>query len=121
MPFRIAKTFKFSASHQLAHLPEGHPCARLHGHNYEVTLVLESDTLNEHGMILDFRDLDAFKRLIDERYDHRHLNEILPASEETTSEALAAQLYADARRLGIPVHTCRVSETHATYAEYHQQ
>lgn len=30
----IAKGFHFSASHQLYRLPEEHPCARMHGHNY---------------------------------------------------------------------------------------
>lgn len=34
--FRITKEYHFSASHRLAHLPDDHQCARLHGHNYVV-------------------------------------------------------------------------------------
>ncbi len=42
--YTIAKRFTFSASHVIGGLPEEHPCARLHGHNYEVEVVLQSTT-----------------------------------------------------------------------------
>ncbi|HUM68046.1 MAG TPA: 6-carboxytetrahydropterin synthase, partial [Chloroflexota bacterium] len=38
--YTISKQFHFSASHQLNGLPLEHQCARLHGHNYEVELIL---------------------------------------------------------------------------------
>ncbi len=34
--YTIAKCFTFSASHIIGGLPAHHPCAQLHGHNYEV-------------------------------------------------------------------------------------
>jgi P-type Ca2+ transporter type 2C len=40
--YTIAKRFAFSASHVIGGLPADHPCARLHGHNYEVEVVLQS-------------------------------------------------------------------------------
>ena len=38
--FSISKQFHFCASHIIEGVPEGHPCGRLHGHNYVVELVL---------------------------------------------------------------------------------
>lgn len=47
--FRIAKTFEFQSAHQLADLPEGHKCARLHGHSYASEIVLASQMLQPPG------------------------------------------------------------------------
>ena len=38
--FKISKEFYFSAAHALFGLPDDHPCTRLHGHNYVVTVHL---------------------------------------------------------------------------------
>jgi 6-pyruvoyltetrahydropterin/6-carboxytetrahydropterin synthase len=41
--YTIAKRFAFSASHVIGGLPTDHPCARLHGHNYEVEVLAAAD------------------------------------------------------------------------------
>ena len=41
--YTIAKRFAFSASHTIGGLPPEHPCARLHGHNYEVEVILHEE------------------------------------------------------------------------------
>ena len=68
--FRISKEFHFSASHQLHGLPEGHQCARLHGHNYIIRVTLASETLNEVGFVQDYGDLKPIGKWIDETLDH---------------------------------------------------
>jgi 6-pyruvoyltetrahydropterin/6-carboxytetrahydropterin synthase len=68
----IAKDFRFSASHRLTGLPEGHKCARLHGHNYTVTLTLCGE-LDAAGMVLDYGEMAPFRAYLDDRLDHRHL------------------------------------------------
>ena len=50
--YRITKEFHFSASHQLFGLREGHPCARLHGHNYVVVVELAAEDLGPTGFEL---------------------------------------------------------------------
>src|SRR5712691_5223799 len=47
--YTITKRFAFSASHIIGGLPADHRCARLHGHNYEVEVVLQSATLDPIG------------------------------------------------------------------------
>lgn len=115
--FQISKSFSFSASHQLKYLPDSHPCARMHGHNYEVVIVLASKTLNSDGFVRDYRELSALKDYIDETLDHRHLNDVL-GDNQVTAEQLAKHLFewAYAR---FPETVCiRVSETPKTWAEY---
>lgn len=115
--FVISKTFSFSASHQLLDLPSDHQCSRMHGHNYEVTLVLESPTLNTTGMVRDYGELAPFRRLLDEQFEHRHLNDVLYAR-MPTAELLAVHFYAFAHDLWPEVVACRVKETDKTAATY---
>ncbi|MDR0995514.1 MAG: 6-carboxytetrahydropterin synthase QueD [Tannerella sp.] len=89
--YKISKQFSFSASHVLDQLDEGHPCARLHGHNYKVKVYLQAEMLDGYGFVRDYRDLDAVKHFIDEKLDHRHLNDVLPFP--PTAEHIARFLY----------------------------
>lgn len=117
MTYRIAKRFTFSASHQLDEMPEGHQCRRLHGHNYEVEVVLSCSGLDARGMVVDYGDLDDLRALIDTLLDHRHLNDVIDG--HPTAERLAAWIFARCptawRHL---VEAVRVSETPRTWAEY---
>ena len=115
--FRISKQYHFSASHQLKDLPETHSCSRLHGHNYVVEVVLESATLNHHGFVRDYHELNALKEYIDDTLDHRHLNDVL-GEDKTTAEHVAKHLYDWSKSRWPEVTTVRVSETPRTWAEY---
>jgi 6-pyruvoyltetrahydropterin/6-carboxytetrahydropterin synthase len=112
--WRISKTFEFSYSHVLAGLPEGHQCARLHGHNAVVQVVLESDRLNDVGFIVDYGELAPLKAYLDGAYDHRHLNDVVPFN--PTAELLAADLLKWCKSLGWPVKSVGWSETPKTWA-----
>lgn len=113
--FVISKRFAFSASHQLHGLPEGHPCGRLHGHNYEVEVELAAPTLSAVGFVRDYGELAALRRFIDSTLDHRHLNDVLP---QPTAEHLARYLYVWCAERWPEVSAVRVSETPKTWAEY---
>lgn len=115
--YRIKKEFHFSASHQLKQMPDDHPCARLHGHNYIVVIELSSETLDEFGFVRDYHELKAFKNYLDDTFDHRHLNEVL-GDECTTAERLAHHLFDWARERWCEVSAVLVSETPKTWAEY---
>jgi len=113
--YLIAKRFDFSASHQLD-LGEGHPCARIHGHNYTVEIILGAEDLDDKGMVLDYGKLAPFKEVVN-GLDHRHLNDVLPV--EPTAENIAHWLYSQAIELWPNlVFAIRVSETGKTWAEY---
>ena len=115
--FRISKQFAFCASHQLKGLPEGHKCGRLHGHNYRVEVILEAETLNEVGFIIDYGDLVPFKNMLDDRLDHRHLNDLMDF--QTSAEMIAEYFYSWCIFRWPQTIIVRVSETPKTWAEYH--
>ena len=115
--YTIEKRFAFSASHVIGGLPADHPCARLHGHNYEVAVVLQSAALDSVGFVRDYRELSALKELLDSRFDHRHLNDVL-GHDMTTAETLAKWLYDWCKSRWPEVAAVRVSETPKTWAEY---
>ncbi|WP_029906431.1 6-carboxytetrahydropterin synthase QueD [Prevotella sp. 10(H)] len=114
--YKISKQFSFSASHILEGLPQEHPCSRLHGHNYVVTVHLRAKDLNNVGFVKDYRELSVVKEYIDQRLDHRHLNDIVPFN--PTAELLAKYLY-DVFKKYIPeLYAVEVSETPKTTAIY---
>lgn len=115
--FLISKRFSFSASHQIGGLAADHPCSRLHGHNYEVELLLEADELSTTGFVRDYRELGAFKTFVDEVLDHKHLNEVF-GHDRTTSEVIAQWLYDWAKQRWPEIAAVRISETPKTWAEY---
>lgn len=86
----IGKTFTFEASHRLHGLPDGHKCARPHGHSYQVTVEVAAEELTGPGFVTDFGDLSPFGTYLDEHFDHRDLNDVLDV--EPTSELLALHL-----------------------------
>ncbi len=122
MSYAISKEFSFSAGHRLNGLPIDHPCSRAHGHNYVVRLLIESSSLDETGFVIDYRELDWFKRLIDSEYDHRTLNDVVQFN--PTAENLARHFHGKLARWLSAHHDSTfeiavwVSETPKTWATY---
>lgn len=114
--YKIRKEFHFSASHVLNGLPETHPCSRLHGHNYVITVELQSKTLNEVGFVVDYRALDDIKQFIDGTLDHRHLNDMVLYN--PTAENMAKDFYEFFHTLHPEVCAVEVCETPKTSARY---
>ena len=88
----IYKEFHFEAAHRLPNVPEGHKCARLHGHSFQVRLSVEGEAEEPSGWVMDFADLKAAFRPVHDRLDHRYLNEI-PGLENPTSENIARWIW----------------------------
>lgn len=114
--FEITKDFHFSASHQLRGLPDGHPCARLHGHNFIVRVHLASRALDPVGFVVDYGELVTFGQLLDVRFDHQHLNDRVDFN--PTAEHMCQHLFGIAQELGLPVVAVSWSETPKTWATY---
>ena len=116
MMFRIAKQFMFSASHQLHGLPVDHPCGRIHGHNYTVEIILESDEVDGRGFVRDYGELSEIGDWIDQHLDHRHLNDMVAIP--PTAENIALHIFYKFRLAFPEMEAVRVSETPKTWAEY---
>ena len=92
MILELRKTFQFEAAHLLPHLPEGHKCRRLHGHSFQVDVVVEGECDPQLGWVMDYADITKAFKPIWEQLDHNYLNEI-PGLENPTSEIVAEWIW----------------------------
>jgi 6-pyruvoyltetrahydropterin/6-carboxytetrahydropterin synthase len=88
----IFKEFTFEAAHRLPNVPDGHKCARLHGHSFKVEIHVSGPVGEQSGWVMDFADIkDIFKPFYD-LLDHNYLNEI-EGLENPTSENIALWIW----------------------------
>ena len=84
----IYKDFTFEAAHQLPNVPAGHKCARIHGHTYDIRIVVEGPVGERTGWVQDFDDLKIAIEPVIRELDHTCLNDAR-GLENPTSEMLA--------------------------------
>lgn len=84
--YTVTKRMEISGAHFLK-LDYESKCKKLHGHNWIVTITVQSETLNEHGMVVDFTDI---KKVVN-RLDHNVVNEVI-GSMNPTGENIAKWL-----------------------------
>lgn len=89
----VFRVFQVEAAHWLPNVPEGHKCARMHGHSFRIEVHVSGNVGERSGWVMDFADLKrAFQPLFD-RIDHRCLNDI-EGLDNPTSENLARWVWA---------------------------
>jgi len=110
----------FAAAHRLREY-EGN-CERLHGHNWQVEVTVESECLDEKGMAMDFREMKGALHDILSRMDHKYLNEIPPFDvQNPSSENLARCIFSEMEgKVPAPARLRRVTvwESDDARAEY---
>ena len=90
--FEVSVDQEFASAHALRNYKGA--CENVHGHNWKVQVVIEGDTLDEAGMLIDFLDVKRMMDLIVARLDHRFLNEVPPFDVKNPSaENLAEHFY----------------------------
>ena len=92
MVVRLHKAFTFEAAHWLPTFPEGHKCRRMHGHSFQVEVVVEGEVDPAKGYMTDYGDICAVCEPVLERLDHRLLNEV-EGLENPTAENLTRWLW----------------------------
>lgn len=92
MTAEIFVEFGFEAAHRLPNVPEGHKCARLHGHSFRFEVHLEGEIGAESGWVIDYAEVREAARGVRDELDHRYLNEIA-GLENPTSEVLARWIW----------------------------
>ena len=130
--YRVTREIDFCYGHRLLNY-EG-KCRHLHGHNGRAVVTLELETLDEHGMVLDFSEIkNVICRWIDENLDHRmilHLNDpAVPLLQELgepmhlidtnpTAENIAKLIFDFTASRGFPVVEVALWETPRCFATY---
>ena len=132
MTFRVSREIDFCYGHRL--LNYDGKCRYLHGHNGRAIITIESQSLDERGMVLDFSDIKrVVSAWIDDSLDHRMLlNKADPAipvlqqlneplflmDENPTAENIAKLIFEFTASRGFPIVECQLWETPRCYATY---
>ena len=130
--FRVSREIDFCYGHRL--LNYDGKCKHLHGHNGRAIITIESATLDERGMVLDFSDIkNVVSTWIDEKLDHRMLlhktDPVVPLlqkmgeplflmDENPTAENIARLIYDFTASRGFPIVECQLWETPRCFATY---
>ena len=100
--FRLSTQKKISAAHVLRDY-EG-PCARLHGHNWNVKIEVLSNELNNVGITVDFIDLDNILWDVIGPFDHNNFNDLPPFDKINPTAENVAKYFYDQVKSKLPTH-----------------
>ena len=83
--FELTRKYELHAARKLTSLDLEHPCAKLHGHTFSVTVALDGDIDPSKGWVMDFFEIDKiYKEEVHHFLDHKYLNDIPELSNPTT-------------------------------------
>ena len=132
--YQVTRVIYFCYGHRLLNY-DGR-CRNFHGHNGRVEVELETEKLDERGMVFDFGEIKSVvKNWIDEKLDHRMIlnrkDPLLSAlekegeplylmDENPTAEVIAKLIYDYAASQGFPIKEVRLWETDQSFATYHR-
>ncbi|MBC7784842.1 MAG: 6-carboxytetrahydropterin synthase [Burkholderiales bacterium] len=111
MPFEIRITRTFCASHQVR-MYDGE-LEPLHGHNWNVTVTVGSDKLDQVGFVTDFHVLEHQLDAILSQLDNLHLNDVPMFSRLNPSAENVALAIAESMRVAPPARVVCVEVTEA--------
>jgi 6-pyruvoyltetrahydropterin/6-carboxytetrahydropterin synthase len=130
--FRVTREIDFCYGHRL--LDYNGKCKHLHGHNGRAVIAIESSTLDERGMVLDFSDIKrVVSKWIDENLDHRMIlrrddpavavlqqlgEPLFLIDENPTAENIAKLIFEFTREQGFPIVETHLWETPRCFATY---
>ncbi len=130
--YQVTREIPFCYGHRL--LNYNGKCKNLHGHNGLAVITIESDQLDELGMVTDFSNIKTVvSKWIDDNLDHRMLlnkeDPLLPTLREInepvyvmdvnpTAESIAKLIFDFVHNAGFPVTKVTLWETAACFATY---
>jgi 6-pyruvoyltetrahydropterin/6-carboxytetrahydropterin synthase len=133
--FRVSREIDFCYGHRL--LNYDGKCKYLHGHNGRAIITIESASLDERGMVLDFSEIKrVVSTWIDEQLDHRMLlhrsdpvvsllqnmgEPLFLMDENPTAENIARLIFDFTATRGFPIVECQLWETPRCSATYRPQ
>ena len=96
--FTIERDYRFEAARVLPRLSNDHPCSRLHGHAFGVTLVVRGKLDPEKEWVMDYYEIDKiYEEEVHKILDHGYLNEV-EGLENPTTENVARWIFEKIRK-----------------------
>ncbi len=111
MSFEIRITRTFCASHQIR-MYDGE-LEPLHGHNWQVTVTIGSEKLDQVGFVTDFHLLEQQLDQVLKQLDNKHLNEVVLLKEINPSAENVAWVIGQNLKIPSPAKLISVEITEA--------
>lgn len=115
--FELKSHFQIESARFLPKLPQGHPCARMHGHSFKIILTLRGPLDPQVGWVQDYHEINEIMRPLLVRLDHRVLNEV-DGLDNPTSELLAQWIFNRAQKNLPLLKSVTIMETPSTECTY---
>lgn len=102
--------FSIAAARHLTGVAADHPCARMHGHTFNIRLTVRGQIDPKTGFVVDFAEIQQAWASINAQLDHQNLN-LVPGLDNPTSENLARWIW-NALRPKLPgLDVIQITET----------
>lgn len=121
---------KVLSSFSSAHALRGYSgkCENIHGHNWQVEVIVSSDILNEIGLVIDFKLLKKYLGEIMETLDHKFINDLdFFKKVNPSAENIASYIYEELEKIigpnkdnNIRITRINVYETPSSMASYYK-
>ncbi len=123
--FEVEVEASFSSGHYLRNY-RGR-CENPHGHNYRVCVTLVGESLDEGGLLFDFKNLKKVLHPTIEYLDHQMINDLIPFTElNPSAENLARYFFEETNRRvtamtgnRVKLKQCTLYETDQSSATYY--
>ena len=115
--YEVKTQLSFSAAHHL--LNYNGECENQHGHNWLVEVFARGNSLNESGILIDFKSLKKELKAVLDELDHKDIN-LLPdfQNESPSSENIARFIYYKLKENFVQLYKVSVWETSTSCASY---
>lgn len=108
--FELKRKYEFHAARKLTKIDTSHPCAKVHGHTFHITVTIHDEINAKTGWVIDFYDIDQiYNQKIHSILDHSYLNDI-HGLENPTTEKLAQWIWNNLKNDLKSLHSITVSE-----------
>ena len=115
MVVTVSKKIGFDAAHYLPNYLG--KCKNLHGHHWIVEVGCAGPVVEATGMVVDFVEMKDFLRWVEEKFDHRLINDTIP---NPTAENICKYIYDEFNlwciARGLTCRFIKVWETEDSYA-----
>src|SRR6516162_4416856 len=108
MPYRVTVSARFEAAHNLIDYPGGPE--PLHGHSYNIEIVLESEKLQQHDLAVDFVTARRALETIAKEFDYSYINQHPAFAGRNTSAENLSRYFAERMETSGALGWARVAE-----------
>lgn len=84
----VAKKMEFDSAHFLPDYKG--KCSQMHGHHWVVEVACKGEVGQRSGMVVDFKDLKIFLDVMEEKFDHKLINDFI---KNPTAENICQYIY----------------------------